>query len=74
MKLFIIMSLLMLSGCDLYYKSTTTSGGDFSSTNSVSGNSEDNSDNSDNSDNRTDNSTINGDGNTKGDNSPSDPE
>ena len=69
MKLFIIMSLLMLSGCDLYYKSTTTSGGDFSSSNSVSGNSEDNSDNSDNSDHSTDNSTVDIDGNTQGDDS-----
>ena len=69
MKTLLILPLLLLAGCDLYYKSTTTSGGDFSSTNSVAGNSEDNSNNSDNSDHSTDNSTVDIDGNTQGDES-----
>ena len=67
MKLLILFSALMIAGCDFYYKSTTTSGGDFVS--SISGNdssdNSDNSDNSNNSDNRT--TDIAGDSNVTGD-------
>ena len=64
-KLLILFSALTLAGCDFYYKSTTTSGGDFSSSNHVEGDT----DNSDNSTNTDDNSLIDVDGNTTGDDS-----
>lgn len=69
MKLLVLLSALMLAGCDVHYKSTSTSGGDFSSTNSVAGDTTDNSDSSNNSDNSEDNSTVDASGNTTGDSS-----
>jgi hypothetical protein len=65
MKLLVLLSALMLAGCDLYYKSTVTAGGDFSESNNIEGDT----DNSDNSTTTDDNSLIDVDGNTTGDDS-----
>ena len=69
MKILFILSTIILLGCDLYYKSTSTSGGDFTASETVAGDTTDNSDNSNNSDNSEDNSTVDVSGNTTGDDS-----